>query len=71
MTDKETFKCYWCKKKLTTDDIVISSNKWAYCKECKRPMLDMLIQSPEHFLKRHENEIEHDTDIHLMMRGFI
>ena len=71
MTDKETMKCIMCKKELTTDDIVISSNTFAYCKKCKQPMLDMLIQPPEHFLKRHEDEIEHDTDIHLMLRGFI
>lgn len=70
MTDKETMKCLRCKKELTVDDIVISSNTFAYCKKCKQPMLDMTIQSPEHFLKRHEKEIEHDTDIHLMMRGY-
>ena len=71
MTDKETMKCIHCKKELTVNDIVISSNTFAYCKKCKQPMLDMPIQPPEHFLKRHEDEIEHDTDIHLMMRGFI
>ena len=68
---KETMKCICCKKELTVNDIVISSNKWAFCKKCKQPMLDTLIQPPEHFLKRHENEIEHDTDIHLMLKGFI
>ena len=71
MTDKETMRCLWCKKELTVNDIVISSNLFAYCKKCKQPMLDMTIQPSEHFLKRHEDEIEHDTDIHLMMRGFI
>lgn len=71
MTDKEIMKCIRCKKELTTDDIVISSNTFAYCKKCKQPMLDITIQDPDHFLKRHEKEIEHDTDIHLMLRGFI
>lgn len=71
MTDKETMRCLWCKKELTVNDIVISSNLFAYCKKCKQPMLDMTIQPPEHFLKRYEDEIEHDTDIHLMLRGFI
>ena len=32
MTDKETFQCYWCKKELTVNDIVISSSKWAFVK---------------------------------------
>lgn len=36
---KETMKCICCKKELTVNDIVISSSKWAYCKECKKPML--------------------------------
>lgn len=68
---KETMKCWRCKKKLTVNDIVISSSKWAYCKKCREPMLDMTIQPKEHFLKRNENSIEHDTDIHLMLKGFI
>lgn len=71
MTKKEIFNCYWCKNDLTVDDIVISNNGWAYCKKCKKPMLDMLIQTEENFLKRHENEIEHADCIELMMRGFI
>ena len=71
MTDKETMKCMWCKSNLTTDNIIISDNAWAYCKKCKRPMLDMLIQPPEHFLKQHEKEIEHDNHIHLMLKGFM
>lgn len=72
MTDKETMKCIFCGKKLTVNDVVIGSSKWAYCKKCKQPMLDMLIQPPEHFLKRHENEIEHEEDIlFLILRGYI
>ena len=71
MTDKETMKCIVCKKELTTDDIVISSNTFAYCKKCKQPMLDMLKQPPEHFLKRHEDEIEHDTCMNLLFRGYV
>lgn len=68
---KETMKCRCCKRELTINDIVISSSKWAYCKKCREPMLDMTIQPKEHFLKRNENYIEHDTDIHLMLKGFI
>ncbi len=68
---KETMKCRYCKKELTVNDIVIGSSKWAYCKKCRQPMLDTTIQPKEHFLKRNENYIEYDTDIHLMMKGFI
>ena len=49
---KETMKCIRCKKELTVNDIVISSSKWAYCKKCREPMLDMTIQPKEHFFVR-------------------
>lgn len=70
-TKQETFECYWCKSDLTVNDIVISNNGWAYCKKCKKPMLDMHIQPEENFLKRHESEIEHADCIELMMRGYM
>lgn len=71
MTNKETIQCYNCGKKLTINDIVISSSGWAYCKKCKRILYDVTIQDPDHFLKKNEKKIEHDTDIHLMLKGFI
>lgn len=70
MTNRETMKCLWCKRELTIDDIVIGSG-WAYCKNCKKPMLDVSIQSPEHFLKRNEKKIEHNGYIELMMKGYM
>ena len=70
MRDKETMQCYWCKKELTTDDIVISNNGWAYCKKCKKPMCDVTIQDPDHFVKKNEKKIEHDDFFDLMMRGY-
>lgn len=70
MTDKETMPCYWCKKELTTDDIVISNNGWAYCKKCKKPMFDMTIQAPDNFVLKNEKKIEHDDFFSLMMRGY-
>ena len=50
MTDKETIQCHWCNQELTIDDVVICNNGWAYCKKCKKPILDMTIQDPDHFL---------------------
>lgn len=68
--ENETFKCIFCGKKLKINDIIIGSNKWAYCKKCKKPILDMTIQSAEHFLKRNEAKIEKETHIKLMLEGY-
>lgn len=40
-------------------------------KEILRKIRNIDKEIKEHFLKRNENFIEHDTDIHLMLRGFI
>lgn len=71
MCDEDMIKCFWCESELKVDDVIISSNKWAYCKNCKKPILDMLIQPEEHFLKRNEDKIEHDDHISLMMKGYL
>lgn len=71
MTDKETIQCHWCNQELTIDDVVICNNGWAYCKKCKKPILDMTIQDPDHFLKQNEKKIEHDGYIELIMRGYM
>ena len=64
-------KCHWCNSELTVKDVVISDNNWAYCKKCKKPMLDMLIQPEEHFLKQNKDKIEHDNHISLLIQGYM
>lgn len=70
-TNEEKIKCLFCHKELGVKDIIISSNGFAYCKKCKHPMLDMTIQSEDHFFKRNESQIEHADYISLMMEGFM
>ena len=64
-------KCHWCNSELTVKDVVISDHNRAYFKKCKKPMLDMLIQPEEHFLKQNKDKIEHDNHISLLMQGYM
>lgn len=64
-------KCRYCGSELNPKTIKISSNGWVYCKECKKPYLDVDIQDSDHWVKKHIDEIEKGHYIDMMMEGYI
>ena len=64
-------KCRWCKKELKLKDVVLSSNMWIYCKNCKKPILDYTIQPEENYFKKNRKKLETDSEISLMLKGYM
>lgn len=47
----KNYKCKWCGEDLTTEDLYISADGWAYCCKCSQPLCDVSIQDKDHFIK--------------------
>lgn len=61
-------KCIFCNNDLTAKDVVLSSNGFIYCKKCKQPVLNALIQDENHW-SRNDN-LEKANAIDLLMEGY-
>ena len=66
-------KCIFCGKELTEKDIVVSTNGWAYCKKCKKPLCDTTIQDDTHWIKKglKNKIIKKKSYMDLMLQGYM
>ena len=62
-------KCIFCNNDLTVKDVVLSSNGFVYCKKCKQPVLNALIQHENHWSKKYNN-LKKANAIDLLMEGY-
>lgn len=63
-------KCMHCNSELNLEDVVVSSNGWVYCKKCKSPYCDLLIQDKDHWIKSNLDKVEQKGYIDLVMEGY-
>ena len=59
--ENKNYKCKWCGEDLTTEDLYISADGWAYCCKCSQPLCDVSIQDKDHFIKINIDKIPQAT----------